>query len=205
MLDRFIRGFESIPGNHAKRFDLIRAGSAEHIMSCIRDSEETILGFPLYFLSMPGDVMRFIEALPERIGTGKRLMTLVQSGFPETAQFEPLLRYLETLPGRIGFSPGGSIAKGFGSSVETLPPRFVEADLAKLEALGESAGRGEAFDAAVVESLAQPVRLDMKWLALFKVMRILGLLDSFTRRQLRTNRIPKRSSRAQPLRRYRES
>jgi hypothetical protein len=148
---------------------------------------------------MPGCVVRFIGKLPANIGAGRKLVILAQSGFPETGQFTPLLRYLETLPGRLGFNRGGIIAKGFGSSIESLPRQLVEGDLEKLESLGCNVGRAEELDGALVESLAQPISLNAKWLIVFKLLRAVGLLNSFTRKQVRANHTSLRSIRAQPL------
>jgi len=159
----------------------------------------TLLAFPLYFVSMPGTVKHFLEALPPEIGAGHKLVFLVQSGFPETNQFVPLARYLATVPGRFGFADGGTIVKGFGSSLESLPARFNRGDLRKFEVLGRNCGRGETFDGRILKEFSEPEHLSPAGLALFQVLKKAGLLDSYTRIQFKRNRVSHPSSLAQPL------
>jgi len=199
MTEHFAAGFVSIPDNEVRYLFLARKKAYSGFYDQVQFADVVLLAFPLFFISMPGPVKVFLEALPPGIGAGRQLVFLVQSGFPETEQFAPLVRYLETVPERFGFASGGIIVKGFGSSLESMPAPLNRGDLRKFEALGRNCGQGEILDSRILNEFGQPERLSPTGLALFQVMKKAGLLDSYTRAQFKKNGISPRSSLARPL------
>ena len=63
MLDHFLAGFESIPGNTSERFYLNRIKDQPAAAAAFRRAEAVLIGMPLYTDAMPGMVMAFFELL----------------------------------------------------------------------------------------------------------------------------------------------
>ncbi|MCK7480983.1 MAG: NAD(P)H-dependent oxidoreductase [Candidatus Moduliflexus flocculans] len=84
-------------------------------MEAFRSADEIVLVFPLYTDSMPRHRRGLHEPLAETdpaLLAGKRVGYVVHSGFPESAQSEPLAAYLERMSARLGFTHLGTVIKG---------------------------------------------------------------------------------------------
>ncbi len=160
---------------------LARAGT-ERAVREFRTADEVVLVFPLYTDSMPGIVAEFTNALADldpAVPAGKRVGYVVHSGFPESAQSEPLAAYLERMSARLGFVHLGTILKGGSEGLRLDPGSGRSKTAGRFRALGRSlAGRG-SFDPDAKAALARPRRLGPATRILFRVLAPTGILHMY--------------------------
>lgn len=176
---------EGLYGTGAPTPDTVSLAGARGMELAIQSflsADEIVLVFPLYTDSMPGIVAAFTNALAEldpAARTNKRVGYVVHSGFPESAQSEPLAAYLERLSARLGFTHLGTAIKG-GSEGLRLNPESRRSKPAKLfRSLGRSlAERGE-FDTDTLAALARPRRLSPGVRLLFGILAPTGLIQMY--------------------------
>jgi hypothetical protein len=121
-------------------------------------SECVLLGFPLYTDAMPGMVKHFIEALEPLAGrkNNPSIGFLVQSGFPEGLHSRYVERYLEKLAGRLGCPYLGTIVKGNGEGIRSMPASASQGLFEQLQALGSDLARDGRLDPQILRRLAAP-------------------------------------------------
>jgi hypothetical protein len=154
MLDQLAAGF----GRPVETWHLIRMKETEAMVQAFAGAECAILGFPLYTDAMPGAVKHFIEALEPLVSKGNNppLGFLVQSGFPEGLHSRYVERYLEKLAERLGAPYLGTIVKGNGEGLRSMPPEANRDLFANLQALGAGLAREGRWDPAVLQAIAKP-------------------------------------------------
>jgi multimeric flavodoxin WrbA len=162
--------------------DLARVKERAAHHDAFLDADEVVLVFPLYTDSVPGIVKAFIDTLadvdPARL-RGKRFGFIVHSGFPESAQSEPVTLYMKRLCGRLGMTFIGRAIKGGSGRIRIMSDsktRNIREDFA---AVGRSLERNGRFDEKVVERLARPRRLGRGDLILWSILLFFGLPDYF--------------------------
>lgn len=161
MLDAFLEGFLTTPGNTVERFNLNTARGLAAAAEAFPGADAVMLAFPLYTDAMPGITKEFIESLaPFRGREGNpHLLFLVQSGFPEASHCLPVKRYLEKLARRLGGPCEGVIRKGGGEGLRSSTPKKLEKARAPFRELGRQYGVSRTLDAALLEKLAGPPRI----------------------------------------------
>ena len=159
-IKQLLAGLKSLEGNSSELFYLKQVREIERFRQAFSEAEAVLLAFPLYADSMPGIVVAFIEALEPLCGReGNSLIGfLVQSGFPEATHSRHVERYLAKLAQRLGCVYAGTIVKGNGASVSTMPPQMTRGLLKAFRQVGESFGRTGRFDRAMLAKLARPER-----------------------------------------------
>jgi hypothetical protein len=138
---------------------------------------------------MPGIVKAFIETLEPFCGreNNPSIGFLVQSGFPEAAHSRYVERYLENLSVRLGCPYIGTIVKGNGEGVRSIPPEKNRSLFETLHQLGESYGNTGQFDPALLEKLAKPERFP-KWMTpVFQVLLKTKMANMMWDNQLKEN------------------
>lgn len=129
--------------------------TAQHVQA-FREADCVWIGFPLYTDGMPGIVKHFFEALQPLLEQGNNppLGFLVQSGFPEACHSRYVERYLEKLAARLGSPYLGTIVKGGGEGIRSMPPETNRRLFASLGALGASLAQRGCLDEKVLKKIA---------------------------------------------------
>lgn len=167
---------------------LARSGGVEQAVDAFRTADEILLVFPLYTDSMPGIVAAFTNALADldpAVPSGKRVGYIVHSGFPESAQSEPMAAYLERLSARLGFTHLGTIVKGGSEGLRLNPGSGRSKTSDRFRALGRSLAARGSFDTEALVALACPRRLGPVLRILFRMLALTGLLQMYWNLMLR--------------------
>jgi NAD(P)H-dependent FMN reductase len=188
LVDLFLAGFESLDGNSSELFYLNRVGEVEQFRQAFSEAEAVLLAFPLYTDAMPGLVKAFIEALEPLCGReGNPLIGfMVQSGFPEAVHSRYVEQYLEKLADRLGCAYAGTIIKGNGGSVRTMPPLMTRQLFKTFHQVGKSFGRTRQFDRRMLAKLAGPEPYP-RWLSTLTKLKDLPFINLFWIIQLLQN------------------
>ena len=147
-------------GGPSEIHHLIRLKETQAMVQAFAEAECVVLGFPLYTDSMPGMVKHFIEALQPLVGQAGNppLGFVVQSGFPEGLHSRYVERYLERLAERLGCPYLGSVIKGNGEGVRSMPTEATKGLFTDLQSLDAGLARQGRFDPQVLAHIAQPER-----------------------------------------------
>lgn len=157
-------------------------GGTERAVEAFRSADEIVLVFPLYTDSMPGIVAAFTNSLADldsAARAGKRVGYVVHSGFPESAQSEPLAAYLERMSARLGVGHLGTVIKGGSEGLRLNPGSGSSKTAERFRALGRSLAERGSFDAEALAALARPRRLGPGLRLLFRVLEPTGLLQMY--------------------------
>lgn len=153
-LSEIAHGFRGTSEMHT----LVRLKETRAMVQAFSQAECALIGFPLYTDSMPGVVKYFIEALEPLVGRPENppVGFVVQSGFPEGLHSRYVERYLEKLAERLGSPYLGTVVKGNGEGVRSMPPAATHSLFANLQALGASLAEKGQFDPTALRTIAQP-------------------------------------------------
>lgn len=163
-------------------------GGTVRAVEAFLSADEIVLVFPLYTDSMPGIVAAFTNALadPDKsVLSGKRVGYVVHSGFPESAQSEPIAAYLERLSARLGCMHLGTVVKGGSEGLRLNPGSGRSKTAERFRTLGRSLAARGAFDAETLAALARPRRLGPGVHILFRLLAPTGLLQMYWNIMLR--------------------
>ena len=153
-LEQIAKGFGAATEMH----NLVRLKETDKMVDAFEASECVLLGFPLYTDAMPGMVKHFIEALEPLAGrkNNPSIGFLVQSGFPEGLHSRYVERYLEKLASRLGCPYLGTIIKGNGEGIRSMPASATQGLFTELQALGAGLARDGRLDPQILRRLAAP-------------------------------------------------
>lgn len=161
MMSHFIRGVEENKNSNIETYYISKERKDFTMLKKkFLESENVIIGFPLYIDAMPGIVKEFIEALAsEKIPRSLKLHFFIQNGFPETYHNRFVERYCEKLTRRLGCTYGGSITKGGCEGLDVQPPAMVEKIYNYFFEIGKSFGGSGFLDQNLLKKLAHPEHL----------------------------------------------
>ncbi|MGO8759145.1 MAG: NAD(P)H-dependent oxidoreductase [Terracidiphilus sp.] len=165
MLAHIAEGWQRGGGAPPEVLHLARRAQFDRAAAAFAGVDTVLLGLPLYTDAMPALVKEYIEALAPRADAAKSgetnptLAFLVQSGFPETLHSRPLERYLEKLARRLGSPYAGTIVRGGGEALQSMPYEANRKLWARLEVLGEQLARDGRFGAGELKAVAGMERL----------------------------------------------
>jgi hypothetical protein len=172
MLSRVAEGWQSAGSERAQveTLHLARRGDFERAVEAFAEADTVLLGMPLYADAMPSLVKEYVEALAPRVGlpANPRLAFLVQSGFSEALHSRGVERYFEKLARRLDAPCAGTIVRGGGESLGSMPEEANRKLWARLEALGESLAREGRFDAELLSAVAGVERFSAPVAAVLK-------------------------------------
>lgn len=185
LLNELIKGF----GGAAEMHHLNRIHDTEQFVQAFAAAECAWIGFPLYTDAMPGIVKHFIEALePLRGRQGNPpLGFLVQSGFPEAAHSRYVERYLEKLASRLGCPYLGTIVKGGGEGLRSMPPNMTQRLFQSVQALGKGLAENGRLDPVILQQIAKPERFPAIAGPFFRLFLRLPVATSYFDQMLRQN------------------
>lgn len=189
LVEQFLRGFESVPGNRAEVQLLATTRELPNQVRAFLEAEAVLLAFPLYVDAMPAVVKAFIEGLEPFCGRkgNPPLLFFVTSGFPEASHSRPVERYLEKLARRLGCEYRGTIIKPGAEGVRLMPEGAKRKLFDRLRELGRIYGTEARLDQAIVKKMASPERLGPLQTAFFSLVGLLGLTNRHWNEMLRKN------------------
>jgi multimeric flavodoxin WrbA len=156
LLGEFMQGF----GRECEMHHLIHVKDLQEQVRAFAEAECVWLGFPLYTDAMPGIVKQFIEALEPLRGRADNppIGFLVQSGFPEALHSRYVERYLEKLAARFGSPYLGTIVKGGGEAVKSMPSKATRGLFDALQSLGRDFASVGQLNAETLRTITRPER-----------------------------------------------
>lgn len=156
MLTRVAEGWKGGGSDTVEVLHLANRGDFERAVAGFGTAGTVLLGMPLYVDAMPSLVKLYIEALAPYVGAAHnpRLAFVVQSGFSEALHSRGLERYFEKFARRMGSPYAGTIVRGNGEALRSMPDEASRKLWARLVALGESLARDGRFDAELLGPVA---------------------------------------------------
>jgi multimeric flavodoxin WrbA len=168
--------------------DIARTKQLESQREAFLEADEVLLVFPLYTDSVPGVVMGFLNSLAgadrARL-SGKRFCFVVHSGFPESAQSEPVAAYLARLCSRLGMRLVGVAIKGGSEGLRIMPDGMTKRTRERFAAIGRGLVRDGVFDPEAVRTLARPRRINLVGRILLTLIAPTNLQNFYWNMQLR--------------------
>ena len=185
----FLREIADGFGGPSEIHHLVRLKETQQMVQAFTEAECVILGFPLYTDAMPGIVKHFIEALEPLVGRANNppLGFVVQSGFPEGLHSRYMERYLEKLAERLGSPYLGTVVKGNGEGVRSMPPEATRSLFGALQAVGTCLAESGRFDPAALKDIAQPEKFPVILGPIFKVFLRLPAAHGYFDEMLKKN------------------
>lgn len=189
MLEQFLAGFESVPGNSSETLVLARAKDLDEHLRAFAQAESALLAFPLYVDAMPAAVKAFIEGLEPFCGRKENppLLCFVHSGFPEASHSRPVEKYLEGLAKRLGCQYRGTIIKPGSEGVRHMPEAMNRKLFGRLRELGRIYGSEGRVDKSIAGRMASPERLGPLRIAFYGLLNLLGLTNKYWDGMLKRN------------------
>jgi NAD(P)H-dependent FMN reductase len=193
MLSQVGEGWVRGGGETPEILHLARRPGFDRAVEAFAAADVVLLGMPLYTDAMPALVKAYIEALAPRVaaahsgGANPALAFLVQSGFPEARHSRPLERYLAKLARRLSSPYAGTIVRGMGEALASMPEEANKKLWARLQTLGEQLARDGRFGTPELRKVAGVERFSAFTAALLSVAVKLPILQSGWNRQLKKN------------------
>ena len=156
MLSRVADGWQRGGGGAPEVLHVAHDADFARAVEAFGRADVALLGMPLYTDSMPALVKTFIEALAPYVGRpgNPRLGFLVQSGFSEALHSRPVERYFQKLARRLGCEYAGTIVRGGGEALQSMPEDASRRLWGRLRLLGGSLAHDGHFDAEVLAAVA---------------------------------------------------
>jgi hypothetical protein len=189
MLEQFLAGFDSVPGNISETLVLASAKDTDEPLRAFAQAESALLAFPLYVDAMPAAVKAFIEGLEPFCGRKENppLLFFVHSGFPEASHSRPVERYLEGLAKRLGCQYRGTVIKPGSEGVRHMPEAMNRKLFGRLRELGRIYGSEGRLDKSIAGRTSSPERLGPAQVALYGLLNLLGLTNRYWDGMLKRN------------------
>jgi hypothetical protein len=161
MLSCVVEGWSAAGGGPVEMLNLSRRADFERSITAFGDTDVVLLGMPLYTDVMPALVKEWIEALESRVGRDDNptMAFLVQSGFLEALHSRHLECYLEKLSQRLGAPYAGTVIKGMGEALQSMPDQANRKLWDRLRSLGGQLATVAAFDPETLGQVAGVERL----------------------------------------------
>ncbi len=193
MLSRVGEGWLRAGGNTPETLHLARRVDFQRAVEAFPQADVVLLGMPLYTDAMPALVKAYIEALAPRIaaaqsgGANPTLAFLVQSGFPEALHSRPVERYLAKLARRLGSPYAGTIVRGMGEAIQSMPDKANKKLWMRLQTLGAQLARDGRFGEAELKAVAGTERFSAFTAALVSAVVKLPVVQFPWNSQLKKN------------------
>lgn len=191
MLSHVAEGWVRGRGMTPQVFHLARTGEFARAVEAFPLADVVMLGMPLYTDSMPALVKAYIEALAPRViqadAGNPTLAFLVQSGFPEALHSRHLERYLAKLARRLGSPYAGTVVRGGGEALQSMPDEANRKLWRQLRTLGEQLARDGRFGDAELRAIAGRERFSPLQAYLVKLILKLPIAQFYWNSQLKKN------------------
>lgn len=187
LLSHFQSGFENEGGEVTSTEFLIQEKHLEEQVQHFKDAKNIFLAFPLYVDSVPGMVKKFIESIGNFDGTGKKILFLVQSGFPEAIHSMEVKNYLIALSKRWKMECLGVVVKPGIEGIQIMPEMMTRKLFKNMELLGVKLAKYEMVDKQIIEKLARPYKFSYFSRKIFEIMRLTGMANFYWNKKLKEN------------------
>jgi hypothetical protein len=169
LLEHFLNGYESDPGNTYELFYLNRLNQTERFVDAFANAKVVLLAHPLYTDAMPGMVKGFIEELEPLCGREDNpdLGFIVQSGFGEAAHSRFVERYHKKLAKRLGCRYLGTVIKPNCEPIQVYVKQFQKV-FEEFTQLGKAFGETGEFDDQMVRQMAKPEKFSIAMRLMFQ-------------------------------------
>jgi hypothetical protein len=156
MLSRVAEGWQRESGGEVVTIHLPRPGGIDRATRAFPKADQVLIGMPLYADGMPSLVKEYFEALEPYVGRpgNPPMAFLVQSGFSEALHCRAIERYFELLAQRLGSPYAGTIVRGGGESLRSMPEDANKRLWERLTVLGGSLGKNGRFDPELLTAVA---------------------------------------------------
>ena len=185
LLEHFQNGFENNGGEVTSVDFLIQEKHLEDQVQRFREAECIFLAFPLYVDSMPGIVKKFIETVSSFNGEGKKILFMVQSGFPESVHSEEVKNYLLLLAKRWNMECLGVIVKPGVEGIQIMPNWMTNRLFNKMNQFGKQLATLERLNAGDLKKLAKPYKFSAFRIKVFKLMQLTGMANFYWNKNLK--------------------
>ena len=189
MLTRIAEGWTGAGGGAVETLHLARRADLDRAVTAYAEADVVMLGMPLYTDAMPAIVKEWIERLEPRVGMAgnPRMAFLVQSGFAESLHSRPLERYLAKLASRLDGGYAGTIVRGEGEALQSMPDEASKKLWERLQTLGGQLATTGAFDSETLEKVSLIERMSPVVAGLASVAVKLPIVQSYWNGPLKKN------------------
>lgn len=191
LLEEFAKGYKSVVSEDVDVITLRKLKSAEEQKSIFENSQNLIIGFPLYTDAMPGIVKQFIENLEPFTETrnNPNLGFVVQSGFPEAYHSIFVEKYLKRLAVRLNTKYLGTVIRGGVEGIKIQPKWMTSRTSDNFYKLGAKFAENKELDKQLIEDLRKPMKLSAGRRNMYFIMKYFGLTDFYWDNQLKDNKV----------------
>lgn len=180
LMEQFEQGFTQTSGNSIDIHYLNRTRDNEVHLEAFMGHDVIMLAYPLYTDAMPGIVKHFIDSLDGKGPfPGKKIMFLVQSGFPEARHSHYVKRYSEKLARRLGMDYLGTITRGGVEGIQIMPPMMTRKLFYSLREMGQHFGETGSLPQDILEKLARPWKMSLVRRMFFRFFSLLGFTNFY--------------------------
>ncbi len=187
LLNHFQKGFADNGGQVTTYDYLINEKQLKKHVWDFRSAEAILLAFPLYIDSMPSIVKAFIEEIGNYDGVGKKVLFLVQSGFPESVHSTYVKKYLELLADRWGMENLGVIIKPGVEGLKMKPESWNKKVYQGMKRFGTILALDKSLDERLLKKFANPFRFTKFRITIFNMLKYTGLVNYYWDFNLKKN------------------
>lgn len=158
VLEPFLEGFLSVPGNAASTTYIDEVDAPERARELFRSAQTLLLAFPLYAYALPPAAARFVWALEALKGERHptRLAFLCQFGFREACHARALERQLARMCSELEVENLGMVVRGGCEGLDYRPRRVNERLFSGFRALGRALARNGRWSREELARFAAP-------------------------------------------------
>ena len=187
LLDQFLKGFNSHGLNTVSTNYLLQQKHIKEYAQRFKDADIVFIAFPLYVFTVPGIVKMFIEEIGDFDGSGKKILFLIQSGFPEASQSDAVKKQMEFLSERWKMNNLGIIIKP-GAEGTRLMPEIMNRKLFKqMNSFGKQLAQNGKLKEADLNKIATPYKLSKSKIMLLELLKKIGLTNIYWNINLKKN------------------
>jgi len=187
LIESLLAGMSGVAGHEVEVGYLRDVEEQPRLVEKLCEADAAVVVMPLYADAMPAIDKLFFERLEGLAARQRRprLGFVVQSGFPESCQGEPLARWLAKLTRRLGCESLGIAVRGGVENIRFSPEWANRGLLRRFERLGRSLAETGRFDERLLAELAKPQSLPAPARFFFSAFARLGLADGAWNRELK--------------------
>ena len=164
-----------------------KVAEQKQMISDIADCDAYLVVFPLYTDAMPGLAKAFFERMMDQKSrfSGKPILFIIHSGFPEAAQSPMVERYLRHFAKLMQMTVTGVVIIGGTESMQAAPEEAFGKRANALAALGQSFVAGKTLTDEECQLPGHRERFSKSAMRMFTV--IAPLMDIFWNQQMKKN------------------
>ncbi len=181
MLKWLIEGY----GKEGEIYNINAVSKHEKAIDACLSADIIYLIVPLYYDSMPGQVMKFFETLSEHKEQleGKTIGFFIHSGFPEGQQSYTLKEILENIAKKFNFNVLTTVIRGGSEPTRLMPESWQRKNKKAVMDIGRCLKEGQDISLSSHNTLIKPVKLS----AITQIAMKFGASNIYWRHELKKN------------------